>query len=53
MTELTLTYIGLGSNLGNREDYINRALKMLAEVSDIEVARASELIETTPLAQAN
>jgi len=52
MTEPTLTYIGLGSNLGNRQDHINRALKMLAEVSDIEVARASELIETTPLAQA-
>ncbi len=53
MTEPTLTYIGLGSNLGNREDYINSALKMLAEVSDVEVARVSELIETTPLAQAN
>jgi len=52
MTEPTLTYIGLGSNLGNRQDHINSALKMLAEVSDIEVARASELIETTPLAQA-
>ena len=52
MTEPTLTYIGLGSNLGNREDHINSALKMLAEVSDIEVARVSELIETTPLAQA-
>ncbi len=53
MTEPTLTYIGLGSNLGNREDYINNALKMLAEVSNVEVARVSELIETTPLAQAN
>ena len=53
MAKQTTTYIGLGSNLGNREDYINSALKMLAEVSDIEVARVSELIETTPLAQAN
>ncbi len=50
---MTTAYIGLGSNLGNREDYINSALKMLAEVSDIEVAHVSELIETTPLAQAN
>ncbi len=50
---MTTAYIGLGSNLGNREGHINSALKMLAEVSDIEVARASELIETTPLAQAN
>ncbi len=45
-------YIGLGSNLGNRKGHINSALKMLAEFSDIEVARVSELIETTPLAQA-
>ncbi len=52
MTKLTTAYIGLGSNLGNRQDHINNALKMLAEVSDIEVARVSELIETTPLAQA-
>ena len=50
---MTTAYIGLGSNLGNREDYINSSLRMLAEVSDIEVARVSELIETTPLAQAN
>ena len=49
---MTTAYIGLGSNLGNRQDQINNALKMLAEVSDIEVARASELIETAPLAQA-
>jgi len=49
---MTTVYIGLGSNLGNRQDYINSALKMLAEVSDIEVARVSELIETAPLSQA-
>ena len=51
MKEIT-AYIGLGSNLGNRENYINSALKMLAEAAHIEVARVSELIETSPLAQA-
>jgi len=50
---MTTVYIGLGSNLGNREDYIKTALKMLAEVPDIEVARVSKLIETAPLAQAD
>jgi len=50
---MTTAYIGLGSNLGNREDYINSALKMLGEISDIEVARVSDLIETTALAQTN
>lgn len=46
-------YIGLGSNLGNRHDNLNDALGMLAEVSDIEVVRISEMIETVPLGQAN
>ncbi|MHC4243037.1 MAG: 2-amino-4-hydroxy-6-hydroxymethyldihydropteridine diphosphokinase [Planctomycetota bacterium] len=45
-------YIGLGSNLGKRQDNINDALRMLAEVADIEVVRVSEPIETTPLGQA-
>lgn len=45
-------YIGLGSNLGNREDNLKSALRMLTEVADIEVVRVSELIETNPLAQA-
>jgi 2-amino-4-hydroxy-6-hydroxymethyldihydropteridine diphosphokinase len=45
-------YIGLDSNLGNRQDNINSALGMLSEVADIEVVRVSEPIETTPLGQA-
>ncbi len=45
-------YIGLGSNLGNKDEHINNALKMLAEFPDIEVVRISELIETAPLGQA-
>jgi 2-amino-4-hydroxy-6-hydroxymethyldihydropteridine diphosphokinase len=46
-------YIGLGSNLGDREDSIRAALKMLAEVSEVEVTNVSELIETTPLGGTN
>ena len=45
-------YIGLGSNLGNRQDNLNNAIRMLSETADIEVVRVSEPIETTPLAQA-
>ena len=45
-------YIGLGSNLGNRQDHINSALRMLAEVADVEVVQVSEPIETNPLGQA-
>ncbi len=43
-------YIGLGSNLGERENLVKNALRMLRQLDDIKVARTSELIETAPLA---
>jgi len=53
MAKLTTAYIGLGSNLGDREDYITRAVEMLSKSKDIEVARVSELLETAPLGQSD
>jgi len=53
MTKLTTAYIGLGSNLGDREISIKRALKMFADAKQIELVRVSDIIETTPLAQAD
>jgi len=53
MAKLTTAYIGLGSNLGDREDSIHKALKMLAETKDIEVPQVSELIKTAPVGAAN
>jgi deoxyguanosine kinase len=50
---MTTAYIGLGSNLGDRKDFIHKALKMLAETKNVEVARVSDLIETAPLGGAN
>jgi deoxyguanosine kinase len=48
MAERT-AYIGLGSNLGDRENSIRRALRMLAEAEHTEVTQVSDLIETAPL----
>lgn len=42
-------YIGLGSNLGDREEYIRSALELLKANEHIEVARVSDIIETAPL----
>ncbi|MBA7648272.1 hypothetical protein ES703_56056 [subsurface metagenome] len=74
MAKLTTAYIGLGSNLGDREGYIRSVLKMLApleireqgirnkkgkfltgraETEYLEVARVTDLIETTPLGDRN
>jgi 2-amino-4-hydroxy-6-hydroxymethyldihydropteridine diphosphokinase len=53
MAKQKTAYIGLGSNLGEREKSINNAVKMLAEAGNIKVVRVSEVIETAPLGQAN
>jgi 2-amino-4-hydroxy-6-hydroxymethyldihydropteridine diphosphokinase len=53
MAEATTAYIGLGSNLGDRQEQIRTALKALGEIEQIKVVRVSKIIETAPLAQAN
>ena len=53
MAKLTTAYIGLGSNLGDRNAHIKNALNALAETEAIELSRTSNLIETVPLAGAN
>lgn len=40
-------YLGLGSNMGNREDYIRQALRLIGERVG-KVLRTSSLIETEP-----
>jgi 2-amino-4-hydroxy-6-hydroxymethyldihydropteridine diphosphokinase len=46
---MAAVYIGLGANLGNREETIRRALELLAARGDIEVAAVSSLRETDPV----
>ena len=41
-------YISLGSNLGDREQYLCGALKLLTDEPDIIVEEASKIIETEP-----
>jgi len=48
----TTAYIGLGSNLGDREGFIKAALKMFEESPDIKVVAVSDLIQTVPLGSA-
>lgn len=42
-------YIGLGSNLGDRQGYIDQALKALAAVENITLVHVSDIIETAAL----
>jgi deoxyguanosine kinase len=48
-----IAYIGLGSNLGDKESSIGRALEMLSKAKNIKVTRVSDLIETAPLGHFN
>jgi len=41
-----ICYLGLGSNLGDRKDYINRAISRLVSHHEIEMLKASSIIET-------
>jgi len=49
MQNAITAYIGLGSNLGDRQDFIDKAVKMLSEAEGIEFANKSDVIETEPL----
>ncbi|MEW6600356.1 MAG: 2-amino-4-hydroxy-6-hydroxymethyldihydropteridine diphosphokinase [Nitrospirota bacterium] len=44
---MSRAYIGIGSNLGNREDNCERAIRRLSE-QGIKVTRRSSMIETKP-----
>ena len=42
-------YIGLGSNLGDREASLRQALEHLAQAPETSVVRASSLYDTEPV----
>lgn len=42
-------YVGLGANLGSREDTLRRAIELLGETEGVEVVALSQLRETDPV----
>lgn len=46
---MTTCYIGIGSNLGDRRAYIEKAIEGLRKVEDIKVTRSSAIYETDPV----
>jgi 2-amino-4-hydroxy-6-hydroxymethyldihydropteridine diphosphokinase len=46
---VTLAYVGLGANLGQREATLARAVQLLEEAARVEVVGVSELRETDPV----
>lgn len=49
MSDCVTAYVGLGSNLGDREATLRRALEALGARYGVEVAAVSELQETAPV----
>ena len=49
----TIAYIGLGSNLGDRKSYIDKALQSIRETPGVGVERVSKIIETKPLSDSS
>jgi 2-amino-4-hydroxy-6-hydroxymethyldihydropteridine diphosphokinase len=46
---VTLAYVGLGANLGSREETLRRAVELLADADRMEVLAVSRLRETDPV----
>lgn len=46
---MTLAYVGIGANLGPREETLRRAVDLLARADGVEVVGVSELRETDPV----
>ncbi|MCX5677875.1 MAG: 2-amino-4-hydroxy-6-hydroxymethyldihydropteridine diphosphokinase [Candidatus Omnitrophica bacterium] len=46
---MTICYIGIGSNLGDRRRYIDRAIRSIERSPGIHLKRASSIYETDPM----
>ena len=46
---MTLAYVGLGANLGAREETLRRAVALLGEAKGVDVLAVSSLRETEPV----
>ena len=46
---MTFAYVGIGANLGPREETLRRAVELLGHANGVEVVGVSELRETDPV----
>ena len=45
----TTAFVGIGSNLGERESHLSRAVELLSTADNIEVSAVSQIRETEPV----
>ena len=46
---MTVAFVGLGSNLGDREEHLRRAIEALKAIPDLDSVVLSSILETDPL----
>lgn len=46
---MAICYIGVGSNIGDRRNFIDRSIEQLGKVGGIRVLRVSSIYETLPV----
>ncbi|MCM8797814.1 MAG: 2-amino-4-hydroxy-6-hydroxymethyldihydropteridine diphosphokinase [Candidatus Omnitrophica bacterium] len=46
---MAVCYLGIGSNMGNRERNIRLAIKKIGALEDTRILKISDIIETTPV----
>ena len=46
-------YIGLGSNMGDRESYLNHAIEAIDSLEDVNVCKKASILETEPYGYLN
>lgn len=46
---MTIAYIGMGSNVGDRQSFCRRAVGLLQAAEGVEIDAASDLYETSPI----
>ncbi len=53
MNSWEVAYLGLGSNLGEREANLRKAMKMLESTGEVRIMRRSSVYETSPVGYEN
>ncbi len=48
-SDMSIAYIALGSNLGNRQEHLQSALRLLKEAADVEIDGVAPVYETAPV----
>lgn len=50
---MSKVYLGIGSNVGDREFYLNKAIELISNINTVEIESKSRIYETEPVGYLN